>query len=505
VKRLLTLVVASLLVVVAPTASGTRTDANVKVTITRGGCVVSPRAIEAGAAVFRIANRSGRPAAFSVAGKRTSVAPGRQVRLALTVRAGRIAYSCAVASRRVGGGSLRVAAVPQPPVEHRISVRDVSGAGEFYDRVTGAKFVPRGHSYIRLGPMRHAWEGTITYHSTFIVGSYDAAAAGIALKRMAAGGYNVVRVFVHGQCVDVCVVDSSGEISRAYVANVVDFLRRAQQHGIYVVLTQDFLPDVGSYASEIIAEPRDLVDNVNLNYLTERGLAANARFWSDFVRELRRQRAPFDAIFSFLVRSEANLVADARPFTLTAGSITLPGGRAYDLSSWPEKKQLVEDSLVLFVDRMRSAIRRVDPTALVGIGFFHDTEPNPARPGDVRLVRSAGAIRRSQADYVDIHPYPRVDLTLPQFMQNYGISGPMAKPIVMGEFGAFHFAFPTASVAAAELVDWQRRSCAFGIDGWLLWTWDTGPQRDGWLWNALDDGGVMEQALSPKNRPDPCG
>ena len=40
---------------------------------------------------------------------------------------------------------------------------------------------------------------------------------------------------------------------------------------------------------------------------------------------------------------------------------------------------------------------------------------------------------------------------------------------------------------------------------WLLWTWDTGPQPDGRLWNALDDGGVIEQALSPKSRPDPSG
>jgi hypothetical protein len=309
---------------------------------------------------------------------------------------------------------------------------------------------------------------------------------------------------VHGQCVDLCFVDNSGQISRAYIANVADFLHRAQQHAIYVVFTSDYAPDTGTYASEINAEPRDLVDDINLNYLTERGLNANARFWSDFVAELRRQNAPMEAIFSFLVRNEAHLLADRRPFTLSAGSITLPGGRAYDLSSWHEKKQLVDDALVLFVDRMRSAIRRVDATALVGIGFFHDTEPNPARPDDVRLVRSAGAIRRSQADYVDIHPYPRVDLTLPQFMQNYGIDGPTAKPIVMGEFGAFHFAFPTASVAAAELVEWQRRSCAFGIDGWLLWTWDTGPQPDGWLWNALDDGGVIERALAPKTRPNPC-
>ena len=25
------------------------------------------------------------------------------------------------------------------------------------------------------------------------------------------------------------------------------------------------------------------------------------------------------------------------------------------------------------------------------------------------------------------------------------------------------------------------------------------------LWNAMSDGGVIDQALSPKTRPDPCG
>jgi len=47
------------------------------------------------------------------------------------------------------------------------------------------------------------------------------------------------------------------------------------------------------------------------------------------------------------------------------------------------------------------------------------------------------------------------------------------------------------------------KSSAYDIDGWMLWTWDTNEQPD--LWNAMSDGGVIDQALSPKTRPDPCG
>ena len=47
------------------------------------------------------------------------------------------------------------------------------------------------------------------------------------------------------------------------------------------------------------------------------------------------------------------------------------------------------------------------------------------------------------------------------------------------------------------------KSSAYDIDGWMLWTWDTNEQPD--LWNAISDGNVIDQALSPKTRPDPCG
>jgi endo-1,4-beta-mannosidase len=209
-----------------------------------------------------------------------------------------------------------------------------------------------------------------------------------------------------------------------------------------------------------------------------------------------------DAIFAYELWNEAVVLSDKAPFSLTSGRVTAANGQTYDMANPSDRKRIIDDGFVFLIDEVRAAIRAVDPTALVTMGFFHDTEPNPARRGDNRLVRTRAVIERSSADFVDIHPYADDELTFPQFMQNYGIDGPSAKPIVMGEFGGAKRNYVSASQAATALSSWQQQSCAYGIDGWLLWTWDTDEQPD--LWNALSGGGVIEQALAPKTRADPC-
>ena len=42
------------------------------------------------------------------------------------------------------------AAPPTPPPAHRIGIRVVDGRGEFFDRLTGERFVPRGANYLHL-------------------------------------------------------------------------------------------------------------------------------------------------------------------------------------------------------------------------------------------------------------------------------------------------------------------------------------------------------------------
>jgi hypothetical protein len=122
VKRVCWVAVAAVLFAVATIANGTRSEAVVRVTITRTSCGVSPRRVEAGDAVFRIMNRSGRSASFSVAGRHAKASPGRVARLAVSLKAGRTAYSCSVAGHRVGRGFLSVSSAPQPVPEQFLGV-----------------------------------------------------------------------------------------------------------------------------------------------------------------------------------------------------------------------------------------------------------------------------------------------------------------------------------------------------------------------------------------------
>lgn len=55
---------------------------------------------------------------------------------------------------------------------------------------------------------------------------------------------------------------------------------------------------------------------------------------------------------------------------------------------------------------------------------------------------------------------------------------------------------------AQALLDWQALSYRYGFDGWLLWL--RGSEEHTALWNGPSDGGVINDALAPANRPDPC-
>jgi hypothetical protein len=310
-------------------------------------------------------------------------------------------------------------------------------------------------------------------------------------------GYNAVRVFLGGDCAG-CPGAPGGGISKAYARNVTDFLKRAKKAGQVVILTTQWLPS--SYGSGIGDSP--LVDDVNRIYLTDSGIQAYASFWRDFVLELRRQRAPLDAVLAYDVVNEAAMVLDQAPFTLSSGVLQAPGGGSYNLADPAAKERLLGDALVVFGNRIRTAIRKVDPTALVSASFFVPSAPNPIRQGDTRDLRTRPVIERSALDLVDVHVYAGDALPLARLMENYGLAGPTRKPVLIGETGAFRSMFARAAEGASAIAELQAGSCVFGIDGWLLWTWDTDEQPE--IWNAQSDGGVIGQALSPKQRPDAC-
>ena len=511
-------IAAAALLVVGSATPGTRAEVRTRVVIamTAEACRANPVALEPGATAFVVRNRTRRPRLFTIAGRRTSYIPPRRsrtLRVELT-RTGIYRYFCISNGPRrevrtgAVGVRLRPAPLPPPP-EHRIAVRLSGGAGEFYDRRTGARFVPRGNNYLRRANQQLP-DGRIVFRgSTFIAGLYDPGGMEAALETMHADGYNAVRVILDDACRRGCLGNfGTGGLSPTYLDNVTDFLRRAKANDIYVMLTNEGNVPAGT-TWEAIVHQECCADfaGTNLYYLTTGGITGTQQFWQAFLRGLLMRRAPLDIVLGYSLVNEGYFESDKSPLAQTSGTVTTANGRTYDLGNPADRQRMMDENLVNFADHVRAAIREVDPTALVGMGFFWPQSPNPARGGDPRLIRTGPVIHDSALDYVDLHLYPGLELSFQEYTENFELTRLTAKPIVLGEYGAFKFSSPTASGAASNLVDWQQESCSYGFDGWLLWTWDTTDEAPGEaeLWTAVDEGGVIEHALAPAARPDPCG
>jgi hypothetical protein len=388
---------------------------------------------------------------------------------------------------------------------HRIGVRPgADGFAEFFDRSSGEAFTPRGNNYIRLGYETDPQGSTVYYHSTFDLGLYDAGRSEAALASMAGYGYDAVRVWLNGCCTS-SIGNPAGGLSSAYVANLIDFLRRARSHGVYTILTTDWPPSLGGYTDRYAGCSG--FASYNLVSLCAGGVAANVAFFRDVARALVDQGAPLDAILAYELRNEYYYESDQPPLSWTSGLVTTADGLTYDMGSPTSRQAMMDNGLVHFTDRVRAAILEVDPTALVTVGFFWPQDPNPSRIGDPRVIEVYPAIARSTADFVDIHGYAIPgEITVSQLMENYKLAGYQeSKPVLMGEFGAFKFSYPAIADAAAVLEDWQAQTCASEVKGWLLWTWDTEePEQVPPLWSAMSGDGTINRSLAPTLRPDPC-
>ena len=384
---------------------------------------------------------------------------------------------------------------------HRIAVRQTTTLAEFYDVTDGSSFVPRGNNYIRLASQTTPDGGSTFYHSTFNVDTYSSTNVETALAAMQASGYNTIRVWLNGCCQNG-IGNPNGGLLPAYLANVTDFLRRAKSHGIFAIFSTDWVPSYGGYTDNYANCTQ--FGGYNALSLCAGGVQANIAFFRDLAQGLVNQGADLDAILGYELRNEYYYEANQPPLNWTSGTVTTADGQTYDMSDPSSQQQMMNNGLIYFTDQVRAAILSVDPTALVTVGFFPPHGPNPFLIGDPRVVNVYPAIANSTADFVDLHGYSVVwNLSMAQLVQNFGFVGyQQQKPVMMGEFGAFTLAYPTASAAASGLEDWQIQSCAYNFSGWLLWTWDTDEQPE--LWNGMSQGGVINQTLAPVFRADPC-
>lgn len=373
-------------------------------------------------------------------------------------------------------------ATPLPPIaEHWIGIRTVDGRGEFFDRRSNQRFVPRGANYLRLE--RNAAGAVVDR----LFADYDPIGVEADLAAMRALGYTAVRI----------ALENPRGLHRQPCRRPP--VRVPHQHGRLPP------PGPGRRPAGVPAVERpprggrfrapgrgDVLRDVR---------RLHRDYWTAALEGLRAAGAPLEAIFAYDLRGELFVSTDTPPLSLRTGTITAANGTSYDLADDAARAQLVEDGIVHWVDEMAEAIRSVDPGVLVAVGEFAPNAPNVWRGEDPRAPPTIATFQKTTVDFIDVHPYPGY-IPLDGLLQNMGVTGEESIPIVIGEYGAFTFAYPDPASGAAGVMHWQADSCEFGIDGWFHWHWRG--SGDAEVWTGTEADGAINTVLSPRERRDPC-
>jgi hypothetical protein len=211
---------------------------------------------------------------------------------------------------------------------HRIQVRNINGVAEFYDSVTGEKFVPRGMNYNRFLTSEDGRLNDNVLSTT----RYDPDTVEQDFATMQALGFNVVRILLEtcGSHVNGCVTNASGRINAEYFANLADFLTRAKAHNLYVMVASNTLPDDGYWINATAALQDEQFESANNEFLNPKAVPIYVDYWESVIRSIIESGAPLDAIWAYELRQEHHFHWNYAPLNLSSGLITTANGSTYD-------------------------------------------------------------------------------------------------------------------------------------------------------------------------------
>lgn len=342
----------------------------------------------------------------------------------------------------------------------RIAVQE----GMFVDTTDDKPFVPLGANYYRVSKV----DGDKPVHATFCPGFYDHAYIEQMMTNLKAWGFNTLRTFqvYHVGPSGILTSPQAREVSPAYLANVLHFLRQAQAHQIHVIFSWDIweppsqwwssqpLPGEESYRFQPAWDEAMGVNNFRFTLTSVRN-RANAIV---ALIEAIKQEDPslLSVVLTWELENEVYWVVDRAPFNVRTGTFEF-AGKTYDMSSDEKVQMLMDDGIIQWVNACADAIHQADPQALVSAGLFSFAAVGRGGPGtlsqdrtdDTRVPARLLALLRSRLDYVDLHNYAWMSATETleaNFRRNLesvewdALQGEvklLGKPILCGEFGVF--------------------------------------------------------------------
>ena len=412
------------------------------------------------------------------------------------------------------GSSPILAAAPLP----RIAIRSGSPAAQFYNVVTGARFTPDGFSYTILNQIAYKARNpnAATWaHVTLDPGFYDPAAIDAALTAIAGDDFNVVRIIVdsgdsvhqsRGQYGIAGPPDSEG-LYKPVVDNLLDFLRRAREHRVYVIVTMHAWPENRGFKNIVQAGTLPHVTGTSQYYFAPGGIRAKAEYAKELVSDVASADGGslLSTVLAWELQVEIFVSDETEPFSLHSGTVRTADGKSYDMGDPTSRQACMDSNTIHWANEVSSAIHSVDPRALVTAGFTTFNSVHKLAPNG--LIRTPGSdqrypprplpfIRAHALSFIDIHAYPKRD-------PNYSLerdldSNEFAQwdmrevPVVLGEYGSNKRQFPVLQTAVEASRRQQSDALRLGIAGAVYWTWDS--IHEEW-WSATDAGGAIAQAL----------
>lgn len=394
------------------------------------------------------------------------------------------------------------------PQVNRIGIRTISGSAEFYDTITGEKFLPRGVNYVDFYRTEH-----IGYEDRLMATNvYDPARVRTAFRHLREYGYNTVRIFFD-TCGSGphCFGNHNGTgLNPGYLDNMLDVMYIAGEEGIYIIFTANTAPGEGGYWStfdmQFYGSDHPGFENAhNADWLHSAGVNMKKRAWTDLMSGLAERDAPFEAVLGWQLTNEYWLWKDIPPLSLDSGLVTISNGETYDMADPEQKRQMVIDGTLFFMETIVPVIKKYDPEALTTMGFFAPQFPNETGIGGDWYVDTAPLMDKAPIDFWDFHAYADMDIDIFKQAENFGMLGYEEKPILLGETGMGHAFTPSAQSAASITAQWLVDACEIGFDGWLYWGYYPWPEdMNGKPWTPLEDDAFLFNTLAPVNWQDPC-
>jgi hypothetical protein len=250
-----------------------------------------------------------------------------------------------------------------------IAVRTASLGPEFFETDTGRRFEPRGFNYFTSAahqppallypPVAPSSDPSAQTSVTFLPGFYDPDAATAALGRMRQSRYNTVRLYLNAATAPLDSVPPGERLSPGYMANAADFIARARQSALRVILVFGYLPrayddiveapcarippdpDYETMQIDLGGQTFDIcglkgVGGLNALYMHRGIIEATGRFIVDSLDAIAAiDPTLLDSILGVDVSNEPFVWPGEAPFSLSEGSIALDldGPKTYDLAA----------------------------------------------------------------------------------------------------------------------------------------------------------------------------